>query len=403
MKNLKIKNADEIKETMALQEEFVWNSDSEHDLLCRELTYYEQDEYSHLAKDGALNNIYYLGNSYLSNVSRGISDNETRYIICIGDHIFYRYEVIDSIGEGSYSNVLKCMDHKYQKIVALKITKNAKKYKKSFEDEVNILSKLLYSVNNYKYITRSASPLIANINKRFYWRKHPVISMDLYGKNLYSAHLKNVSYNNGKIIIIDILEALNFLKENDIVHCDLKPENIFFLNNDPSNFNVLISDFGLSKYMSELKKESKIHYYTQTRWYRSPEVILHIPFDFSIDMWSAAAIILELFFEYAIFQSKEWYHNLIIAEHIVKSKIEISELNTDDHRFYESKTVKILDQYKKEKLKLLKNYKVMRHINRVLTSIEHFPYEDIKELVNKIFIWDHSKRVTPIEALKIFT
>lgn len=45
-----------------------------------------------------------------------------------GDQIHFRYEILELLGEGSFGEVYKCMDHKRSKPVALKIVKNNEKY-----------------------------------------------------------------------------------------------------------------------------------------------------------------------------------------------------------------------------------------------------------------------------------
>lgn len=44
------------------------------------------------------------------------------------DHIAYRYKVLEMIGKGSFGQVAKCLDHKNNELVALKIIRNKKRY-----------------------------------------------------------------------------------------------------------------------------------------------------------------------------------------------------------------------------------------------------------------------------------
>lgn len=58
-----------------------------------------------------------------------------------GDHIAYRYEFVDVLGEGSFGQVFKCIDHKYNKTpTALKIVKNNDKYSTQAKIEIKILT-----------------------------------------------------------------------------------------------------------------------------------------------------------------------------------------------------------------------------------------------------------------------
>ena len=46
----------------------------------------------------------------------------------VKDHIAYRYEVLELIGQGSYGRVLKCRDHKTKQLVAVKVIANNPRY-----------------------------------------------------------------------------------------------------------------------------------------------------------------------------------------------------------------------------------------------------------------------------------
>ena len=91
---------------------------------------------------------------------------------------------------------------------------------------------------------------------------------------------------------IQIFESLKFLGDRGILHCDLKPPNILLVGSDLTQIKII--DFGSSRYETDnniLGEDSTL----QTRWYRAPEIILGMPYDNSIDMWSAGCILAELF------------------------------------------------------------------------------------------------------------
>ena len=46
------------------------------------------------------------------------------------DHIAFRFEVLEVIGKGSFGQVLKCLDHKTNEMVAIKMIRNKKRYSK---------------------------------------------------------------------------------------------------------------------------------------------------------------------------------------------------------------------------------------------------------------------------------
>jgi dual specificity tyrosine-phosphorylation-regulated kinase 2/3/4 len=61
-------------------------------------------------------------------VNNGFDDEEGYYRVQAGDHIAYRYQLIEIIGKGAFGQVIKCMDHKHKELVAIKLVKNQKKY-----------------------------------------------------------------------------------------------------------------------------------------------------------------------------------------------------------------------------------------------------------------------------------
>lgn len=60
--------------------------------------------------------------------NQGYDDENGDYIVVINDHIYYRFEVLDFLGKGSFGQALRCLDHKTNEIVAVKIIKNKERY-----------------------------------------------------------------------------------------------------------------------------------------------------------------------------------------------------------------------------------------------------------------------------------
>jgi len=72
----------------------------------------------------------------------GYDDDRGDYFIVPGDHLRYRYEIIDILGKGSFGQVVRCIDHKTGGLVAVKIIRNKKRFHQQALVEVNILQKL---------------------------------------------------------------------------------------------------------------------------------------------------------------------------------------------------------------------------------------------------------------------
>jgi len=73
------------------------------------------------------------------NQNHGYDDDKGDYKIVIGDHIGYRYQIVEFLGKGSFGTAVKCIDHKEKKQVAVKIVKNKKKYYYQASVELKIL------------------------------------------------------------------------------------------------------------------------------------------------------------------------------------------------------------------------------------------------------------------------
>lgn len=100
------------------------------------------------------------------------------------------------------------------------------------------------------------------------------------------------------------LEALEFIHGLGLIHCDLKPENI--LVKSYSRCEVKVIDLGSSCFQTD-----HLCSYVQSRSYRAPEVILGLPYDQKIDMWSLGCILAELCsgnvsFNHLVLQNMSW-------------------------------------------------------------------------------------------------
>lgn len=84
----------------------------------------------------------HVGDSQNTNNNHGYDDERGDYGIVIGDHLSYRYEIIDVLGKGSFGQVVRCIDHKTGLLVAVKIIRNKKRFHQQALVEVDILQKL---------------------------------------------------------------------------------------------------------------------------------------------------------------------------------------------------------------------------------------------------------------------
>ena len=125
----------------------------------------------------------------------------------------------------------------------------------------------------------------------------------MLGDNLY-AFLKSRSYKGLdqtdpllQKIALGTLTALQCIRQLNVVHADLKPENIV-LTPDGS---VKVIDFGSAII---LRSDRTPPSYVQSRFYRSPEVMLGQGIMYASDMWSFGCIMYEMHVGRPLFPGK---------------------------------------------------------------------------------------------------
>lgn len=89
-----------------------------------------------------------------------------------------------------------------------------------------------------------------------------------------------------KRLMRQILEGVSFLHRNNVVHLDLKPQNILLTSESPLG-DVRIVDFGLSRVM---KNSEELREIMGTPEYVAPEILSYDPISTATDMWSIGVL-----------------------------------------------------------------------------------------------------------------
>ncbi|XP_061407688.1 dual specificity tyrosine-phosphorylation-regulated kinase 2-like isoform X1 [Lethenteron reissneri] len=251
----------------------------------QKLTAYEHQEIYNYAE------IYFVGHNakkrpgVVGGASNcGYDDEQGSYVHVAHDHVAYRYEVLKVIGKGSFGQVVKAFDHKTQTHVALKMVRNEKRFHRQAAEEIRILEHL-------RKQDRENSMNIIHLLESFTFRGHVCMTFELLSMNLYELIKKN-KFQGFSLALVrkfahSILQCLDTLHRNRIIHCDLKPENI--LLKQPGRSGIKVIDFGSSCF-----EHQRVYTYIQSRFYRAPEVVLGARYGPPIDMWSLGCILAEL-------------------------------------------------------------------------------------------------------------
>ncbi|PGH23377.1 CMGC/DYRK/PRP4 protein kinase [Polytolypa hystricis UAMH7299] len=213
-------------------------------------------------------------------------DPEGYYIVMLGELINGRYHVQQNLGRGMFSSVVRATDSKTGNLVAVKIIRNNDTMRKAGMKEIEILQQLAAAdPDDKKHIIR--------FDRQFDHKGHLCMVFENLSMNLREV-LKKFGRDVGinlraiRAYAHQIFLGLSLLRKCNILHADLKPDNL--LVNE--NRNVLkVCDLGSASPASE----SEITPYLVSRFYRAPEIILGIPYDYAIDIWSIGCTLFELY------------------------------------------------------------------------------------------------------------
>lgn len=154
----------------------------------------------------------------------------------IGDLFLSRYHVTRKLGWGHFSTVWLCWDLEDTRYVALKIVKSAQHFTETAKDEIKILkavrdgdpenpkrNKTVQLLNDFK---------ITGVNGT-----HICMVFEVLGHNLLKLILKSnyrgIPLDNVRSITRQVLEGLDYLHtECQIIHTDIKPENVLLCVDD---------------------------------------------------------------------------------------------------------------------------------------------------------------------------
>ena len=237
------------------------------------------------------------------------------------DNKISNYEIGKVIGRGAYATVKICKNKITQEKFAMKIyekkilSDNIKK--KCIAREIEILKKL-----NHPNIVKLYDTIISDKNILLIQELVNGISLrDFYNKEIRNQ--KNISENKFKILTLifkQIFSAFDYIHKKNIIHRDIKLENILLTKNN----EIKIIDFGFGLYnpRNYLQK-----FFCGTPNYMAPEIIMKKEYDGQkADMWSLGILLYKLFCADFPFKGRD---EKDLYRHIIKGKYKIKEYVPD--------------------------------------------------------------------------
>jgi tRNA A-37 threonylcarbamoyl transferase component Bud32/Ca2+-binding EF-hand superfamily protein len=189
------------------------------------------------------------------------------------------YDIGKEIGSGAYSTVNECINKKNGEMFAVKIIDKKifdldRIHKETLKNEIGIMKLVSH-------------PYIINMHAIHENQTHIFIVEELINDgDLFNFIVGKPVFKESQLVILlkQLLEAIAYLHEFGIVHCDIKPENILY--NHTLNTIKLI-DFGFSQM---LLSNQKLDNTSGTISYVAPEMLQHSGYSVESDLWSVGVI-----------------------------------------------------------------------------------------------------------------
>jgi len=344
---------------------------------------------------------FYLGLELLKLGENTFADNQGNYVVEMGEMFANgRYTMQGYAGGGAFCKAWKAFDRVTGEHVCIKIIGVRKPPSEQSRREIKIL----------KFLNeQSPDSGIVRLKNHFVFRQHQclvftVLAYDLY-ELLKNENFAGVSLKLVRKFAVQILNTLSLLATSHVrlIHCDLKPENIMVVKHNQTKVNVI--DFGSSCFGEEHGST-----YVQSRFYRSPEVLLGIPYGTQIDVWSFGCIMFEMHTGRPLFTGKDAEDQLMKITTLLGRP---NEAMMKDRTFFlpgtkegnqlpkQPETFSFSERFRRV------GYAIITRRNRVddisTDETDRVVDEDLLQfidLVTKCLDLDPETRITPSEALR---
>ena len=204
------------------------------------------------------------------------SENEEKTITANEEKITKYYTVQEELGKGRFGVVCKCVDNKTGKAYAAKFIKcTTPKERQDVIHEAEIMNSV-----RHKRLLR--------LTHFFQTPTEMILVMDLVtGGELFEKVVEDefISEIEVSYYMKQILEGIQHMHQREVLHLDLKPENIMLIR--PESKQIKLIDFGLARKYNP-KENLKVMFGTPE--FVAPEVIKYERITPATDLWSVGVI-----------------------------------------------------------------------------------------------------------------
>ncbi len=191
------------------------------------------------------------------------------------------------IGSGGFAQVFKVFDHAKNHYVALKMADVKPEWKKfTLKNEVELVNKLPLHRNIARYDNCYRFDTGITGTKDF-----AILKFYEYGnlEQFLATQKETLSSEDKRLIIRGVLDGIAFLHQNNVIHRDLKAQNIL-LHREDGIWTPKITDFGLSRQVID-KADITNSAIGISFAYAAPEQILNNKIFTNVDLWAMGVII----------------------------------------------------------------------------------------------------------------
>ncbi|KAL7390750.1 hypothetical protein ABVT39_027026 [Epinephelus coioides] len=194
------------------------------------------------------------------------------------------YELLQSLGEGGFGQVVQCFKKDTNETVAVKIMK----YGSDHHDELMIL-------NVFKEMKLEEFNIVKFIDAFRLTNDGVALAFEMLDMTLkdYIADHRNftpMELCDIRSVVQQLAIALNTLKDIGLIHTDIKIDNIMLVDREEQPLRVKLIDFGLGLPTKWAEQDPEQWAPLQTKHFRAPEIFLGLPYSEAIDMWSAGVV-----------------------------------------------------------------------------------------------------------------
>ncbi len=180
------------------------------------------------------------------------------------DLIGHRYQVLEKIGTGGMGTVYRVHDRLRGQIVALKMVEIPS------EDRRDTREMNLALAREFKTLSSLRHPNIVTVLDYGFHEQQPFFTMEYLDKaHPIDKAVAGLSSYGRVALLAEMLQALRYLHQRQVLHCDLKPSNVLVTLQQV----VKLLDFGLAQNILALPHETEAPV-MGTIAYLAPEVIL---------------------------------------------------------------------------------------------------------------------------------